>query len=82
VIPRSFLKALVFALPVLVVSFAVVMGGYALAHGTNDSAGAAVLWWVAMGCLMLICVDLVLLVGALGATAIGPPDRRQDEPDS
>jgi hypothetical protein len=82
VVPRSFLKTLVFALPLLVVGFAVVMGGYALAHATDDSAGAAVLWWVAMGCLMLICIDLVLLVGALGANAMGPPDRRQDGPDS
>jgi hypothetical protein len=81
VVPRSFLKTFVFALPLLVVSFSVVMGGYALAHATNDNAGAAVLWWVAMGCLMLICVDLVLLVGALGANALAPPERRQDDPD-
>jgi len=82
VVPRSFLKTLVFALPLLVVAFSVIMGGYALAHATDDGAGATVLWWVAMACLMLICVDLVLLVGALGANALGPEDSRQDGPDS
>lgn len=79
-VPSTFLKTLVYGLPVLVVSFSVLMGGYALAHATKDSAGAAVLWWVAMACLMLICVDIVLLVGTLGANALGPPEGRRDEP--
>jgi hypothetical protein len=37
---------------------------------------------VAMGCLMLIGINIVLLVGALGANALAPPDRRQDRSDS
>jgi hypothetical protein len=78
VVPRPLLITLVFALPLLVVSFAVVMGGYALAHATGDNAAAGVLWWVAMGCLILVCIDLILLVGILGAKALAPPDRRQD----
>jgi hypothetical protein len=81
-IPRSVLFTLVFALPLLVVTFAVVMGGHALAQATGDATGAQVLWWVAMGCLMLTCVDLVLLIGVLGARSLGPPDGHgeRDEP--
>jgi hypothetical protein len=82
VIPRSVLLTLVFALPLLVVTFAVAMGGHALAQATSDAAGAQGLWWVAMGCLMLTCVDLVLLIGVLGIRSLGQPDDRneRDEP--
>ncbi len=78
VIPRPLLVTLVFALPLLVVAFAVVMGGYALAQATGDAGGAGVLWWVAMGCLLLTCVDLILLIGVLGARSLGSPDERRD----
>ncbi len=81
-IPRSVIVALVFALPLLVVAFAVVMGGYALTLATGDSGGAHGLWWVAMSCLMLICVDVLLLVGVLGARSLGAPDGRRDDGDS
>jgi hypothetical protein len=73
---------LVFALPLLVVAFAVVMGGYALAQATGDATAARALFWVAMACLMLTCVDLILLVGALGARALGPGADREDSDES
>jgi hypothetical protein len=80
VVPRRLLFALVVALPVLVVAFAVVMGGQALARATGDTVGSSVLFYVAMAALMLLVVDLVLVVAVLGVNALGqqaPPD---DEP--
>jgi hypothetical protein len=69
-------------LPLLVVAFAVVMGGYALALATGDAPLAPGLWWVAMSCLMLICIDVILLVGVLGARSLGMSDGRRDDSDS
>ena len=76
---RRLLLSLVFSLFVLLVAFAVVVGGYALTTATNDSPGAAVLWWIAMGCLMLIVTDVLLLVGVLGVSSLvetEPPENR------
>jgi hypothetical protein len=73
---RRLLLVLVFALFVLLVSFAVLVGGYALADVTDDAPGAKVLWWTAMGCLMLIVMDVLLLVGVLGVSALIPSDQR------
>jgi len=73
---RRLLLVLVFAQFVLLVAFAVLVGGYALAAATSDSPGAMVLWWVAMTCLMLIIVDVLLLVGVLGISALVAAERR------
>ena len=78
-VPRQVLAFLVFALPVLVVAFGVLMGGFALAQAAKDLAGAQVLWWVAMGGLMLLAVDVLLLVGALGVNALSQSDRETDD---
>jgi len=80
VVPRPVLTILVYALPLLIVVFGVLMGGFALAHGTGDQPAASVLWWVAMGCLMLVVTDLILLVGVLGIGSLSRPDHRQDPP--
>lgn len=61
---------LVLAQFVLLVVFAVLVGGYALTAATQDTAGARVLWWTAMGCLLLIVADVILLVGTLGVAAL------------
>ncbi|MDG2380233.1 MAG: hypothetical protein P8N76_01025 [Pirellulaceae bacterium] len=63
---QRFVTFLVVALPVLVVAFAVLMGGYALSVVAQDAAGARVLWWVAMVCIMLLVMNVILLVGLLG----------------
>jgi hypothetical protein len=71
------LLLLVGGLPVLVVAFAVLMAGEALARATQDAAGARVLLWIAMGVLMLLATDVLLLVGALGINALArrePPE--------
>ncbi len=80
-IPRSILAILVFALPLLVVAFAVVLGGAALARATLDLAGAEVLHWIAMSMLMLAAVDLILLVGVLGIHALADPRDPSDRSD-
>ena len=77
-IPRRILTVLVFSLPVLVVAFGVLMGGFVLAQATEDAAGAKVLRWVAVSALMLTIADVVLLVGVLGIKALGDHDDRPD----
>ncbi|MEQ8790366.1 MAG: hypothetical protein RIC55_28990 [Pirellulaceae bacterium] len=64
------LFVLVVALPVLVVAFAVVMGGQALARATGDTVGGSVLFYVGMTALMLLAADLLLLVAVLGVNAL------------
>jgi hypothetical protein len=70
VVPRRILTVLVLALPVLLVAFAVVMGGWGLAQGMGDPAGATALRWIGIACLMLLIMDGVLLLMALGLNAI------------
>ena len=70
VVPRKVLIVLVFAYPLLIVSFGVLMGGYALLARTGDSSAALAMWRVGGGCLVLLVVDVVLLIGALGINAI------------
>jgi hypothetical protein len=69
-IPRWFLTTLVFALPVLVVTFAVVLGAAALAGGLGDAAGSRGLFWCAIAALVLLVIDVVLLVAVLGIRAL------------
>ena len=78
-IPRQILTVLVFALPVLVVAFGVLMGGFLLAQAVQDSPGAEVLRWIAIGVLLLMVTDIVLLVGVLGIHALGDQDDRSDQ---
>jgi hypothetical protein len=79
-IPRWFLAGLVLALPILLVTFAVVMGGFALVQALGDQAGARALLWVAAAALLALIVDLVLLVAVLGIAALGDaPERERDD---
>ena len=63
---RPFFALLVYSLPILVVAFAVLMGARTLADATGDSTGSGVLRWIAIGCLILLVTDIILLVGTLG----------------
>jgi len=76
-IPRRLLTTLVFALPVLVVSFGVLLGAAELANGLGDAAGARGLFWTAVAALILLVIDAVLLLGILGLRALAEPH----EPD-
>jgi len=69
-IPRRLLATLVFGLPVLVVGFAVIAGAGLLAQGLGDAEGARALYWIAMGALIAMVVDVLLLVGVLGLMAL------------
>jgi hypothetical protein len=75
---RRVLLVLVFTQFVLLVAFAVLVAGYALAAATSDATGATVLWWIAMGCLIMVAVDVLLLVGVLGIAALV----QQEPPES
>ena len=79
---RRLLLVLVFTQFILLVAFAVLVGGYALAAATNDALGATVLWWVAMSCLILIAVDVLLLVGVLGVSALIKLEQRDESETS
>ncbi len=60
------IKFLVYALPLLVVTFAVLMGAQALSSATGDATGASVLRGLSIGALVLLVVDMILLLGLLG----------------
>ena len=76
-IPRWFLTALVFALPILVVTFGVVLGAASLAGGLGDAAGSRGLFWFAMAALILLVIDALLLLAVLGIRAAN--ETRDDE---
>lgn len=80
-VPRRIVAVLVVALPVLLTTFAVLMAGQLLVGGLGDAAGGAALRGVAVGVLVLLVVDLVLLVGALGVNGLEGQQRRPTPPD-
>lgn len=73
-VPRSILRTLVFALPLLVSTFAVVLGVSALTQAMQDEVGARVLRWVSLGVLVLTVIDMLLLLGVLGLQALHDDD--------
>jgi len=77
VIPRRLLAVLVLALPVLVVTFAVLAGASMLASGLGDAAGAAALNWVAFGALIVLVIDALLLLAVLGIRAVQEDEHSQ-----
>ena len=78
-IPKKLLAVLAYALPVLVVAFGVVMGGYALSQAAEDKGGACGLWWTAMALLMVLAADVILLVGVLGLGAVSAEQEEEGE---
>jgi len=77
VIPRSVLTVLVFALPLLIVTFAAVSGASALTEAMQDEAGARALRWISVGVLVLAVIDVLLLVCVLGLQAINHGDQEK-----
>ena len=76
---RTAILNLSLVLAVLLVSLAVLIGGYAITAAAQDGAAAKVLWWVAMSVLMLIVTDLALLVGVLAVRELQRRDDRDEE---
>jgi hypothetical protein len=70
VIPRRYLVVPVLALPVLVVTFAVLAGATFLAAALGDAPGAAALKWVALGSLIVLVIDAIVLLALLGIRAV------------
>jgi hypothetical protein len=69
------LKALVLALPVLIVAIAVVLCAAALAAGMGDEPGARLLRWWAIAALLLLAIDAILLLAVLGMRALEHEER-------
>jgi hypothetical protein len=65
VIPRTLLLIFLAAFTVLIVSFAVLMGGYGIPAAMGDPRGASVLGWAALACGLLLGVDTILLMVAM-----------------
>ena len=72
-IPRWLLTTLVIGLPILALLFGVVLGASELAAGLGDAAGAKGLFWVAIGALILLVADSLLLLIILGLRSIEEP---------
>lgn len=66
-ISREQLRPLVFAVPVLLAATTVLFVGHGISSGLGDAAGARVLWWIAMAAVMLLAVDCLILLLAIGA---------------
>jgi hypothetical protein len=80
VISRRAVTVLVAGFATLGVAFSLLMAAANLVAALGDAFGATVLGWVAFGCGILVALDLVLLVVALGLIAIDQAPR-QDEDD-
>jgi hypothetical protein len=78
VISRRVFTVLVGGLAVLVVAFAVLMAFYLLISALGDAAASRAILWTAVGCLVFLVADLVLLVGALGLQSLVGEDRGPD----
>lgn len=77
-ISRRLLVPLVLAIPVLVVALATLACASWVAEGMQDLAAARALRWVATAAGLLLLVDAILLLTALGINAVQegspPPD--------
>jgi hypothetical protein len=78
-VPRRIFAVLVSGLAIFIVAFAVLMAFYALVSALGDSPGALVLLRSAVATLVLLLVDLLLLVGALGLAAVGKHQRDDND---
>ncbi len=78
-VPRPLLTTLVFALPLLIVTFAVVSGVAALTDAMRDAAGAQVLRWISVGVVVLAVIDVLLLVSILGVRALSADDHQRPD---
>ncbi len=81
-ISRRVITILVAGFTSLGVAFSLLLAVSMLVAALGDALGATVLRWVACGCGILLAIDLVLLVVALGLKAIdeGPRDDENDRP--
>ncbi|MDP6556765.1 MAG: hypothetical protein QGG71_18985 [Pirellulaceae bacterium] len=77
-ISRRVITVLVAGFATLGVAFSLLMAVSMLVAALGDAPGATVLRWVACGCGILVAIDLVLLVVALGLNAIDGASRHDE----
>jgi hypothetical protein len=73
-IPRSLIVTTVFGLPILALTFGVVLGASALAGELGDVAFARGLFLAAIGALVLLVIDVLALLVILGLRALEEPE--------
>lgn len=78
-IPRNVLFGLALAIPVLLVTFAVVMSFQMILAATGDVTGASVAKGIGIAALVLLVIDLILITWLLAVQAL---NTRTDEPYS
>ncbi|MBC8351225.1 MAG: hypothetical protein H8E66_04515 [Planctomycetes bacterium] len=78
-ISNKVVTALLAAFAILIVSCAVLMGFQVLLSSLHDAAAAQVLQWVGFGCLALLVIDVLLLIGALAVRSLDQDRHRPDE---
>lgn len=74
VISRRVFGVLTTILIVLTVASAVLLTVQALLAALGDVRGAKVVLWIGLACLILLAIDVLLLVGALGVAAMQSSD--------
>lgn len=76
-VSRRVIMVMVAGFAILGVGFALLLAVAALVDALGDAQGAQVLRWVGCGCGILLAMDLILLIVALGLRAIddGPGPR-------
>lgn len=77
---RRPLIVLVSGLFVFVVAFAVLSAASSFSSSIGDADGALWLWRLAIGCLLLLLIDGLLLLAVLGLNALDGIRRDGDEP--
>jgi len=80
-LPRPVFAGLVFSLPVLITTLAVVMGFYLILHLAGDGLGARILFGVGLGALILLVINVVLVVCVLSLDALENQTDSLDDPD-
>jgi hypothetical protein len=69
-LPRWSLSTLVFALPILAISFGAFLAAAELMGALGDASGARAMRWVAIVAVLLLLIDAVCLLTALGLAAL------------
>ena len=75
VVSRRVITILVAGFASLGVAFSLLLSVSALVASLGDAQGAIVLRWIACGCGILVAIDFILLVVALGLNAISESPR-------
>lgn len=73
-VQRQLWQVLVYALPISLVTSAIFLGGASLLSSAGDETGAVWFRRLAVFAASILAIDLILLVGLLGAERISQED--------